>query len=40
MASALPNGGGGGDDLDTAKIQADAAGFAIGKGRGSYFSNI
>ena len=40
MASALPNEGGVGEDLETAEIQADAVGFATGKGRGSNFRNI
>ena len=40
MASALPNEGGVGEDLETAEIQADAVGFDTGKGRGSKFRNI
>ena len=38
MASALPNEGGVGEDLETAEIQADAVGFATGKGRAVIFA--
>ena len=40
MASALPNEGGVGEDLETAEIQADAVGFATGKGRACNFRKI